>query len=203
MSSLARIKIYTPEFLFFEMQQFRQNYVCWFSGPYYTRKMKFSINRHFEIDRTKKLQLKAGFVEVGSRFYETLSNQSIQVRHKKTSLIYQNMKHWVVGSLTGFQNALRLRGIGYKFDISFLKITIQVGYSHLIYRKMPSQKRLHAVSLNKKATFLKSKSSDLTFLHTFLGSIRNSHPPDVYKGKGIRYQKDFVSRKEGKKKKTS
>lgn len=203
MSYLARVTIYPPQLLFFEMQQFRQSYICWFSGPYNTRKMKFSNNRYLEIYRNQKLQLKAGFIEIGSRFYGTATNQNIQKVHQKTRLVYKYMEHFIMGSLIGFQNALRLRGIGYKFDISCLKITIQVGYSHLVVRQMPSQTMVHSIILNKKATFLKSKSSDLTFLHAFLGNIRNSRPPDVYKGKGIRYQNDFTFRKEGKKKKTS
>ena len=41
------------------------------------------------------------------------------------------------------------------------------------------------------------------FLHTFLSNIRNTRQPDIYKGKGIRYQKDIIDRKEGKKKKTN
>lgn len=109
----------------------------------------------------------------------------------------------MVGALVGFQKALRLRGVGYRFDISPLKITIQVGHSHVVFRKLPLQNLLQQVLINKKATLLKIKSSNLTFLHTFLSSIRNLHPPDVYKGKGIRYHKELISRKEGKKKKTS
>jgi ribosomal protein L6P/L9E len=203
MSSLAQVKMYTPDFLFFEMQQFRQNYVCWLSGPYNTRKMKFSNNPSLEIQRNHKLQLNAGFVQRGSRFYQTESNQSLQLINKQTSLFHIYMKHWVIGALVGFQNALRLRGVGYKFDISSLNITMHVGYSHLITRKFPSQKVLSSVLINKKGTFLKLKSFDLTFLHAFLSSVRKSRPPDVYKGKGIRYQKDFIFRKEGKKKKSS
>jgi large subunit ribosomal protein L6 len=93
--------------------------------------------------------------------------------------------------------------VGYRFDISPLKITIQAGYSHFVFRKIPSTSSLQTLILNKKATLLKIKSSDITMLHTFLSSIRNLRHPDVYKGKGIRYQKDFIFRKEGKKKKTS
>jgi ribosomal protein L6P/L9E len=202
MSNLARVNIYTPEFFFFEMQQFRQNYVCWLSGPYNTRKVKFSNHQPLDIWRNK-LRFKTSFVEIGSRFYETTSNRNLQRIHQKTSLLHIYMKHWIVGTLVGFQNALRVRGVGYRFDISPLKITIQAGYSHLVFRKIPSISSLQTLILNKKATLLKIKSSDITMLHTFLSSIRNLRHPDVYKGKGIRYQKDFIFRKEGKKKKTS
>ena len=202
MSNLVRKNIYTPEFLFFEMQQFRQSYVCWFSGPYNTRKVKFSNNQPLEI-WDKKLRFKTRFVEMGSRFYKTMSNRSLQRMHQQTNLLQISMKHWIVGTLVGFQNALRVRGVGYRFDISPLKIIIHAGYSHLIFRQFPLSKYLQSLTINKKATLLKMKSFDLMFLHTFLSSVRNSRPPDVYKGKGIRYQKDFIFRKEGKKKKTT
>ena len=109
----------------------------------------------------------------------------------------------MVGTLVGFQNALRLRGVGYKFDISSLKIKIQVGYSHLIRKKFPWPQFFQLLILSKKATLLKIKTSHLTSLQTFLSSVRTLRQPDVYKGKGIRYKKDFVFRKEGKKKKIS
>lgn len=118
-------------------------------------------------------------------------------------MLHIEIKHSIVSSLVGFQNALRVRGVGYRFDISPLKFTLQVGYSHLVSRNFPREKFLQSVIINKKATLLKIKSFNLKFLQTFLSSIRNTRQPDVYKGKGIRYQKDFILRKEGKKKKTS
>jgi large subunit ribosomal protein L6 len=100
--------------------------------------------------------------------------------------------------LIGFQNALRVRGVGYRFDISPLQITIHVGYSHLVSRKIPL---LQSLVLSKKATLFRIKHFDLVSLNTFLSSIRNLRQPDVYKGKGIRYQMDSFLRKQGKKKK--
>jgi large subunit ribosomal protein L6 len=202
MSNLARTNIYLPQNLFFEMQQFRQNYVCWFSGPYNTRKVKFSNNQWLEI-WGQKLRLKTCFVQSGSTFYKTISNENLQRIDQKASLLHIYMKHWIVSTLIGFQKTLRVRGVGYKFDISPLKITIQVGYSHLVFRKLPLSKYSPSWMTNKKATFLKMKNFDLNFLHNFLSSIRNIRPPDVYKGKGIRYQKELIFRKEGKKKKTT
>ena len=151
MSKLATVNVYAPECLFFEMQKFRQNYVCWFSGPYTTRKMKFSNYRALEIQRNK-FRWKTCFVEMGSRFYGTARRRSLQLIHQKISLFHIYMKHWIVGALVGFQNALRVRGVGYKFDISPLKITIQIGYSHLIIRRSPLYKFLQSLMINKKAS---------------------------------------------------
>lgn len=59
------------------------------------------------------------------------------------------------------------------------------------------------MSLNKKATQISFQSPHLTSLNLYVSTIRNLRQPDVYKGKGLRYQKDLVNRKEGKKKKIS
>ena len=55
--------------------------------------------------------------------------------------------------------------------------------------------------LSKKATQIHFQNPNLASLNLYVASIRNLRQPDVYKGKGLRYQKDFVKRKEGKKKK--
>jgi len=106
-----------------------------------------------------------------------------------------------VGNLVGFQNALRVRGVGYKFDISSLKLTIQAGYSHLLFKKLPLSQTFRSILLNKKLVKLYMQGSNLMKLNLYLSTIRNLRHPDVYKGKGLRYQKDIIVRKEGKKKK--
>jgi len=113
------------------------------------------------------------------------------------------MNHLIVGNLVGFQNALRIRGVGYRFELSSLKITIHAGYSHLLFQKLSSVSSIESLILNKKATQIYFKSPHLMYLNLYVSTIRNLRHPDVYKGKGIRYQKDFVNRKEGKKKKIS
>jgi len=91
--------------------------------------------------------------------------------------------------------------VGYRFEISPLKIIIHAGYSHLLFRKLFLASSLQTFALNKKATQISFKGPDLTTLNLYVSTIRNLRQPDVYKGKGLRYQKDFLKRKEGKKKK--
>ena len=104
----------------------------------------------------------------------------------------------IVGSLVGFKNFLRVRGVGYRFQLISKKLVINVGYSHSLQIKLPLK---HKLILNKKSTFLRVKSSNLAKLSNFLSFVRNLRQPDVYKGKGIRYKKDPIRLKEGKKKK--
>jgi len=104
----------------------------------------------------------------------------------------------IVGSAVGFKNFLRVRGVGYRFQIISKKLIMHVGYSHSLKLKLPLK---HNFTLNKKLTFLRVKSNNLSDLSNFLSFVRNLRQPDVYKGKGIRYRIDPVRLKEGKKKK--
>jgi len=200
MSNLSRTHLYKPQALSFEMQSFGQTFICWFSGSYNTCQVKFINFFPFEIYK-KKLFFKASTIKMASSFYGTASRFHLQMWHQKLSFLHLQMNHWIVGNLVGFQNALRIRGVGYRFDISPLKITIQAGYSHLLFQKSFLTNAITSLILNKKATQIFFQSTNLMKLNLFVSTIRNLRRPDVYKGKGIRYQKDFIKRKEGKKKK--
>ena len=113
------------------------------------------------------------------------------------------MNHVIAGNLVGFKKALRIRGVGYRFEFLPLKITIQAGYSHLLSQKLASVSEVESFILSKKGTQIYFRGPHLINLNLYVSTIRNLRHPDVYKGKGIRYQKDFVNRKEGKKKKIS
>ncbi len=140
---------------------------------------------------------------MASSFYQTISKAHVQNVDQKLSFFHVHINHLMVGNLVGFQNALRIRGVGYRFELSPLKITIQAGYSHLLFQKLFSVSAIKSQTLNKKATHIYFKGPDLMNLNLYVSTIRNLRHPDVYKGKGIRYQKEFVNRKEGKKKKIS
>ena len=98
---------------------------------------------------------------------------------------------------------MRVRGIGYRFEVYPTYILIHAGYSHLLSKKVPFSTFFQAITVNRKATLLNIKSADLFALNFFLSTVRNLRQPDVYKVKGIRYQKDIIKRKEGKRKKTT
>ena len=202
MSNLSRTYIYKPELLHFEMQHFRNEYVCWFSGPYSTCKIKFPCV--FSIDFMRN-ELKFGISLLlrVSLLYQTYNSRYFQMSHKRASISNVYLNHLILGTIVGFQNALRVRGVGYRFDLSFTKITVEAGYSHLLFRNLPLLNDFQALMLNKKSTLLQIKSSNLIVLNTFLSTVRNFRKPDIYKGKGIRYKKELISRKEGKKKKTA
>jgi large subunit ribosomal protein L6 len=115
----------------------------------------------------------------------------------------------MVGADVGFKGYLRVRGVGFRFQVesadptlppaeSVPHLHVSAGLSHpLIVELNPEFKS----ALTRKFRMLRLRSKGLNSLTQTLSSLRAMRPPDVYKGKGIRYRKDNVAKKEGKKKK--
>lgn len=133
-------------------------------------------------------------------FYRCHRNVIRKSKNQNRSSTYIKIMQSTLGALVGFKGFLRVRGVGYRFQIEGQKLMITVGYSHNLEVKLPFNQEY---TLNKKSTFLRVKGANLVFLSNFLSSVRKLRKPDVYKGKGIRYQKDLNQFKEGKKKKTA
>lgn len=94
---------------------------------------------------------------------------------------------------------LDLVGVGYRaFDVENVKnqICLKLGYSHLIYHKIPKDLNIFCVKLTK--LFLFGTTSYLKLTQT-ASSIRNCKLPEPYKGKGILHHQEKVSLKKGKK----
>ena len=142
-------------------------------------------------------------MRLASTYYQTYSLRNTRLVSSKVSLLYVYIKLLLLSTTVGFRSVLRVRGVGYRFESFPTKILIQAGYSHLLSKKLPFFKMFQSVVVNKKATLLTMKSYDLETLGTFFSMLRNLRKPDTYKGKGIRYQKEILVRKEGKKKRTT
>lgn len=199
MSNLGKKPIYKPKNLSVELQKFENASVCWLSGPNYTLKQKFL--KDFAIKTTaQQIYLLPSLAKTANKFYKLNSALVQQNQNKSWSLSSVKIMQNLMGALVGFKNFLRVRGVGYRFQLISKKLIINVGYSHSLQIKLPLK---HKFLLNKKSTFLRVKSSNLAKLSNFLAFVRNLRQPDVYKGKGIRYRKDPIRLKEGKKKKTA
>jgi large subunit ribosomal protein L6 len=199
MSNLGKKPIYKPENLSLELQKFGNASICWLSGPNYTFKQKLLKEFHIRITE-QKLHLLPSIAKTATNFYKLNRVLVQQTQNKNWSLSSVKLMQNIVGSLVGFKNFLRVRGVGYRFQIVSKNLVINVGYSHSLQIRLPLK---HKFILNKKSTFLRVKSSNLATLSNFLSFVRNLRQPDVYKGKGIRYKKDPIRLKEGKKKKTA
>jgi large subunit ribosomal protein L6 len=111
--------------------------------------------------------------------------------HGTTSSLLANM---VEGVTKGYERGLELIGVGYRATKQGNKLVLNVGYSHPV-EITPEQGIEIEVPANTKILV---KGIDKERVGALAANIRDVRPPEPYKGKGIRYEGEFVRRKEGK-----
>ena len=106
-----------------------------------------------------------------------------------------NIKNMIVGVSEGYTKGLEIIGVGYRFNVSGNKLTINAGYSHPVVMEVPSGITVKAVS----NTEIELSGINKEQIGEFAANIRKVRKPEPYKGKGIKYKGEFIRRKEGKK----
>jgi large subunit ribosomal protein L6 len=105
--------------------------------------------------------------------------------------LIQNM---VTGVTDGFSKVLLVNGVGYRAELKGSSLLLNLGFSNAIEYALPEGVKV-AVEANNRIIV---SSSDRQRLGQVCAEIRSLRPPEPYKGKGIRYEKEFVRRKIGK-----
>lgn len=98
------------------------------------------------------------------------------------------------GVKTGFEKKLELQGVGYRAAMQGATLNMQLGYSHPINIEPPKGITI-TVENNTNITV---KGSNKQAVGDIAALIRSKRPPEVYKGKGVRYEGEYVRRKAGK-----
>jgi large subunit ribosomal protein L6 len=111
--------------------------------------------------------------------------------HGTTRSLLGNM---VEGVSKGFERGLELIGVGYRASKSGNKLVLNVGYSHPVEITPETGIEIDVPSQTKVIV----KGTDKERVGAIAANIRDVRPPEPYKGKGIRYEGEFVRRKEGK-----
>lgn len=114
-----------------------------------------------------------------------------RTNHGTTRALLANM---VTGVSEGFTRTLELIGVGYRAQLQGTLLVLNVGYSHPV-EFTPEQGLEVEVPSNTKI-IVKGISKER--VGALASNIRDVRPPEPYKGKGIRYEGEFVRRKEGK-----
>jgi len=120
---------------------------------------------------------------------------SDEARHKAlhglTRALLANM---VEGVTQGFSRTLEIQGVGYKAEVKPPGVRLIVGFSHPVDFPAPAGIKLTV----ENNVLLKVEGIDKELVGQVASEIRKVRPPEPYKGKGIRYQGEFVRRKAGK-----
>ena len=102
----------------------------------------------------------------------------------------------VEGVTEGFSKTLEISGVGYRAQSQGKKLKLQLGYSHDVDLDVPEGLE---VKTPDQTTVIVS-GIDKQAVGEFAANIRQWRKPEPYKGKGIKYQGEYIFRKEGKKK---
>ena len=111
--------------------------------------------------------------------------------HGLTRALINNM---VTGVVTPFEKRLEVHGVGYQAVLVGDTLSLSVGFSHSVDLKVPANVECTLQS----PTLIIVKSCDKQAAGQFAADIRAARPPEPYKGKGVRYQGEYVRRKAGK-----
>jgi len=100
----------------------------------------------------------------------------------------------VTGVAKGFSKDLEIQGVGYRAQMAGQSVTFNLGYTHPVDFPVPQGIQITV----DKQTKLTVAGIDRQQVGQVAAEIRSLRPPDVYKGKGIRYAGEVVRKKAGK-----
>jgi large subunit ribosomal protein L6 len=110
-----------------------------------------------------------------------------------TRALVNNM---VAGVSTGFSKTLEINGVGYRAQVQGKNLQLQLGFSHDVVYPIPAGVTIKC----DKPTQITVSGADRQRVGQVAAEIRAFRKPEPYKGKGIKYDKERILRKEGKKK---
>ena len=111
--------------------------------------------------------------------------------HGLTRTLVANM---VEGVTKGFERRLEIQGVGYRAALRGTSLELAVGYSHPVVIEPPT-----GITFEVPApTQVVVKGVDKQAVGQVAAEVRRVRPPEPYKGKGIRYEGEYVRRKVGK-----
>ena len=123
-----------------------------------------------------------------SRPDDEAENRSL---HGLTRTLISNM---IEGVLNEYKRELEINGVGYRAQLKGKTLVLNLGYSHPVEMEAPEGITFEVPAPNKIIV----KGSDKEQVGQVAAVIRTKRPPEVYRGKGIKYVEEHIRRKEGK-----
>lgn len=142
---------------------------------------------HQDVSRTLNIERENGDLKV-TRPNDERKNRQL---HGLTRTLISNM---VIGVTDGYTKVLEIQGVGYRAALDGKTLVLNVGYSHPVRMEPPAG----ITFATETPTRITVTGIDKQLVGEVAARIRRTRPPEPYKGKGIRYQGEFVRRKAGK-----
>jgi large subunit ribosomal protein L6 len=140
-----------------------------------------------ELHSNMTLEVKDNEVSV-ERPNDWKQNKSL---HGLTRALIQNM---VIGVTNSYKKTLDIVGVGYKAELKGKDLLLSIGYSHPIYLIPPEEITIETPS----QTQIVVSGIDKELVGQVAAKIRSFRKPEPYKGKGIKYSDEHITRKAGK-----
>nr|UNJ15579.1 ribosomal protein L6 [Cyanidiaceae sp.] len=142
----------------------------------------------------RKLPCSVELIKRGSQLFVIPVNLDAVKKQKFHGLARTLINNMVEGVSRGFSKKLEIHGVGYKAQIEDKQLVLSLGYSHVV-KFSPPEGVLLLVENNNILVVQGIDKEKVGFASAFIRSIK---PPEVYKGKGIRYAGESVRKKLGK-----
>ncbi len=133
------------------------------------------------------IEVKEGLVIV-KRNADTKMDRSL---HGLYRALIANM---ITGVTQGYSKALEIIGVGFKAAVQGNKLNMHLGFSHPVNMQIPEGIKIET----PKATQIVVRGIDKEKVGRMATEIRGVYPPEPYKGKGVRFQGEYVKKKVGK-----
>jgi len=111
--------------------------------------------------------------------------------HGLTRTLINNM---IEGVVNEYQRVLEINGVGYRAQKKGNKLVMNLGYSHPVEMDAPAGVTFEVPNPNQIIV----KGIDKEVVGQTAAVVRTKRPPEVYRGKGIKYAEEHIRRKEGK-----
>ena len=142
-----------------------------------------------------QLELPVGlFAKIEGGFLLLECDEAVSPEKAIHGLFRSLLKNAIIGVSDGFEVKLVLIGVGYRANVVGTKVDLSLGFSHPTTIDIPKNVQV----VIDKGTAISIKGIDKREVGQFAAAIRAMKPPEPYKGKGIRYENEFVRKKEGK-----
>jgi len=103
-------------------------------------------------------------------------------------------RNMVTGLNEGFKKVLEIEGVGYRAELKGNTLVLSVGFSHPVNLDIPA-----GLTVTVEKNVVTIAGFDREEVGQFAANVRKVKKPEPYKGKGIRYQGEYIIRKQGKK----
>ena len=161
-------------------------------GPQTRKSLKLKLKIY--IDQLNKI-ISVSPILISKR--SNVEKKHVKVLRKTT---FVQIKQLLIDSSVLIFQKLKIVGVGFRADFAdtFMKkkiLTLKLGFSHLVYVKVPENLHLNNLTKTKFCVYGNSYYK----ISEFAASIRSKKLPEPYKGKGILYENENINLKEGKK----